>query len=151
MLEVLRKLKLSSWIDNFDDFWEKRGSIARVLRNTTEATSFQWNWPANRRDNSICVEHCDDPYTGRSLSFEEGMHLIAEALENYKKTDWNFKQKGEFESATFEVYLLDIRTKAQKIYVKIAVKENVLLRNLVSGETYTGTRVKLWSFHPPRK
>ena len=142
---------MSSWINDFDHFWANRRSIAKVLRNTGEETTFQWNWPANRKKNSICVEHCNDPYTGRPLTFKEGIHLIAEALEVYKQSDWNFKPQGSFESATFEVYLLDPRTKAQRIYVKIAVQENVKIRNFKTGEIFTGIRVKLWSFHPPRK
>lgn len=142
---------MSSWINNFDDFWAKRRTIAKVLRNTQEETTYQWNWPANRKNNSICVEHCNDPYTHKPLTFKEGIHLIAEALELYSQSDWNFKPQGSFESATFEVYLLDPRTKAQRIYVKLAVKENVQIRNFKTGETFVGIRVKLWSFHPPRK
>ena len=144
---------MGAWVDTFSDFWSKRRKIAKVLRNTQEATEYQWNWPANRQDNSICIEQCNDPFTNRPLTYNQGIHLIAEALETYRETDWNFKPKGTFDSATFEVYLLDPRSRAQRIYVKIAVMENAKVRNKTTGDFFPDlrTRVKLWSFHPPRK
>lgn len=144
---------MGAWVDTFGDFWVKRRKIARVLRDTQEATEFQWNWPANRQDNSICIEQCNDPFTNKPLNYIQGIHLIAEALETYRETDWNFKPQGTFDSATFEVYLLDPRSRAQRIYVKIAVMENAKVRNKTTGDFFPDLRirVKLWSFHPPRK
>ena len=143
---------MSAWIDTFSDFWDKRRQIARVLQNTTEATEYQWNWAANRGGNSICIEQCNDPYTNRPLTYKQGIELIGEALESYGEKDWNYKPKGDFESATFEVFLLD-KYRAQRIYVKIAVMENAMVRNKITGDFFPEPRirVKLWSYHPPRK
>ena len=144
---------MGAWVDTFSDFWSKRRKIAKTLRDTQEATEFQWNWPANREDNSICIEQCNDPLTNRPLTYKQGIHLIAEALETSNQTDWNFKSKGTFDSATFEVFLLDPRSKAQRIYVKIAVMDDAKVRNKLTGDFFPNPRirVKLWSFHPPRK
>lgn len=140
-----------TWINNFDMFWQKRRAIAKILRNTSPETEFQWHWVAERRDGGVCVEQCNDPYSNRPLTFRDGIHLIAEALEIYRQADWSFKPKGTHESAVFEVYLLDPKSKAQRIYVKIAVLENSDIMNPVSRKFYKGTRIKLWSFHPPEK
>lgn len=141
----------SKWINNFDDFWQKRRAIAKILRNTSPETEFQWNWVASRNDGNVCIEQCNDPHSNRPLTFKQGIHLIAEALEIYRESDWHFKEKGDYPSAAFEVYLLDLRSRAQRIYVKIAVLENANLMNPLSRQPYRGTRIKLWSFHPPEK
>lgn len=140
-----------TWINSFDAFWQQRRAIAKILRNTTPETEFQWGWVAERRDGGVCIEQCNDPYSNRQLTFKSGIHLIAEALEIYRQDDWRFKEKGSFESAAFAVFLLDPRTKAQRIYVKISVLQNGDVVNPVSRKFYKGTRIKLWSFHPPEE
>lgn len=144
---------MGAWIDTFSEFWAKKREISRVLLNTQEATEFQWNWPANRRDNSICIEQCNDPFTNRPLTYKQGFNLIADRLETSRETEWKFKPKKTYDSAVFEVYLLDPRSGAERIYVKIAVLDNAKVRNKITGEFFPDLRmrVKLWSFHPPRK
>ena len=140
------------WVNKFEEFWNARSHFAQILRNTSPETEYQWNWVSNRTDGRICIELCNDPLTNRPLTFKDGIFLIADALENYRQTDWQFLPKRtEDDSAAFAVYILDPRSRAQRIYAKIAVKRDTNIINSITGDAYVGDRIKLWSFHPPTK
>ncbi len=151
---------INEWINTFDDFWLERRNIAKILLSPSDETRTQWYWKANRRENKINIEQCDDPFTGRQLTAKDGVRLLGETLELYKENQWNHKPKVEktkngeeifHQSAVFETFIVDPRSKAERIYVKFAVVKNAVCYNPTIGETYNGTRVQLWSFHPPEK